>query len=73
MLSLRYFWFLSELISVHVSPAMIQNNTLRPVLVPFIFSPTDYLYRNIAGLVDTKELRIKIAEDYAKSWKWMLM
>uniref|UniRef100_A0A674MCA5 Choline transporter-like protein n=1 Tax=Takifugu rubripes TaxID=31033 RepID=A0A674MCA5_TAKRU len=28
---------------------------------------------NIAGLADTKELRIKIAEDYAKSWKWILV
>ncbi|XP_029686337.1 choline transporter-like protein 5-A isoform X2 [Takifugu rubripes] len=29
--------------------------------------------KNIAGLADTKELRIKIAEDYAKSWKWILV
>lgn len=78
IISFRYFLFLYELISVHDSPAMIQNNTLWPVFVTFIFSPTNrsslgLLYRNIAGLADTKELRIKIAEDYAKSWKWILV
>ncbi|KAF7647906.1 hypothetical protein LDENG_00164910, partial [Lucifuga dentata] len=29
--------------------------------------------RNITGLVDTKELSMKIAEDYAKSWPWILL
>uniref|UniRef100_A0A674NMW6 Choline transporter-like protein n=1 Tax=Takifugu rubripes TaxID=31033 RepID=A0A674NMW6_TAKRU len=43
--------------------------------VSFIYCkcPIKHFLINIAGLADTKELRIKIAEDYAKSWKWILV
>lgn len=29
--------------------------------------------RGITGLVDTREMGMKIMEDYAKSWTWILM
>lgn len=39
-----------------------------PVVVPL--SP---LCRGITGQVDAKELGMKIVEDYAKSWTWILV
>ncbi|CAN9502911.1 unnamed protein product [Ophioblennius macclurei] len=41
--------------------------------IPRSVSELQHAAKGITGLVDTKELGVKIVEDYAKSWTWILI
>uniref|UniRef100_A0A672G5T5 Choline transporter-like protein n=1 Tax=Salarias fasciatus TaxID=181472 RepID=A0A672G5T5_SALFA len=53
-------------------PSMIVPS--RPCNLETLVSSLLFLpFRGITGLVDTKELGVKIVEDYANSWTWILI
>ncbi|KAF3698835.1 Choline transporter-like protein 5-A Solute carrier family 44 member 5-A [Channa argus] len=41
--------------------------------MPHSVTELEYAAKSITGLVDTKELGIKIVEDFARSWSWILI
>lgn len=59
--------------SIKVTTILLYSFSVFASMFPF---NTDFLLffgSGITGLVDTKDLGMKILEDYAKSWPWILM
>ncbi|XP_059201272.1 choline transporter-like protein 5-A [Centropristis striata] len=65
---------LPDFITLNGTVTVANKTSFKDALeMPLSVTELQHAARGITGLVDTKELGMKIVEDYAKSWSWILI